>query len=125
MDPCAGLWFKDSGTVVINSIVWGNGPKEVLAQGSIQPVITSTDVAGSWPGVGNVDTDPQFAMPGYWANPSDLTQAVAASDPAAVWMPGDYHLMSQAGRWDPVVNAWVMDALTSPCIDAGDPLSPV
>ncbi|MBN1124226.1 MAG: hypothetical protein JXA82_04400 [Sedimentisphaerales bacterium] len=36
---------------------------------------------------------------------------------------GDYHLKSQAGRWDPATNTWVQDEVTSPCIDAGDPLS--
>jgi predicted outer membrane repeat protein len=35
----------------------------------------------------------------------------------------DYHLLSQAGRWDPVSEGWVVDAVTSPCIDAGDPAS--
>ena len=38
-----------------------------------------------------------------------------------VWIEGDYHLSSQAGRWDAAVNAWVQDNVTSPCIDAGDP----
>jgi len=38
---------------------------------------------------------------------------------------GDYHLKSQAGRWDPVSLSWVTDDVTSPCIDAGDPDSPV
>lgn len=33
----------------------------------------------------------------------------------------DYHLKSQAGRWNG--SAWVMDAAHSPCIDAGHPAS--
>ncbi|UCG55609.1 MAG: hypothetical protein JSU70_12155, partial [Phycisphaerales bacterium] len=33
---------------------------------------------------------------------------------------GDYHLKSQAGRWDPSTRTWVVDDVTSPCIDAGD-----
>jgi hypothetical protein len=37
---------------------------------------------------------------------------------------GDFHLRSQAGRWSPDTNTWVKDTVTSPCIDAGDPLSP-
>ncbi len=32
----------------------------------------------------------------------------------------DFHLKSEFGRWDPVAG-WVIDAETSPCIDAGDP----
>ncbi len=38
---------------------------------------------------------------------------------------GDYHLTSQAGRWNPNSRTWVQDDVTSPCIDAGDPASPI
>lgn len=34
---------------------------------------------------------------------------------------GDYHLRSRDGRYWPVHDVWVIDAATSPCIDAGDP----
>ena len=37
-------------------------------------------------------------------------------------MPGDYHLQAQGGRWHDVTQTWVMDDVTSPCIDAGDPI---
>ena len=33
----------------------------------------------------------------------------------------DYHLKSQAGRWDPSSQTWLIDDITSPCIDAGEP----
>jgi hypothetical protein len=33
----------------------------------------------------------------------------------------DYHLKSEGGRWSPLLNKWVFDGVTSPCIDAGDP----
>lgn len=36
---------------------------------------------------------------------------------------GDYHLQSQAGRWDPNSQSWVQDDVTSLCIDAGDHMS--
>jgi hypothetical protein len=121
----AGLWFQDGGVVVTNSILWGNGPVEILAEGSIQPVIGYSDVAGGWPGVGNLHGDPLFVRPGLWANPADLPQSIPASEPTAVWVFGDYHLRSVAGRWDGVMDVWIKDAQSSPCIDAGDPLSPV
>ena len=38
---------------------------------------------------------------------------------------GNFHLQSQAGRWDPDSEAWIIDDVTSPCIDAGDPNSPI
>ena len=50
-------------------------------------------------GEGNLDTDPLFVDPDN----------------------GDYHLKSEAGRWDPISQSWVQDDVTSPCIDAGDP----
>ena len=34
---------------------------------------------------------------------------------------GDYHLLSERGRYWPQHNVWVLDKVTSPCIDAGDP----
>ncbi len=35
----------------------------------------------------------------------------------------DFHLRSEAGRWNPNTQRWVRDGVTSPCIDAGDPNS--
>jgi hypothetical protein len=62
--------------------------------------------------------DPLFANPGYW-DPNDTTD-----DPNDdFWVEGDYHLKSQAGRWDPNSESWVKDDVTSPCIDTGDPNS--
>ena len=34
---------------------------------------------------------------------------------------GDYHLRSQRGRYWPEHDVWVLDKVTSPCIDSGDP----
>ena len=51
-------------------------------------------------GTGNLSVDPLFVAPDQ----------------------NDFHLKSQAGRWDTVLQAWVPDDVTSPCIDAGDPL---
>jgi hypothetical protein len=48
-------------------------------------------------GAGNINIDPQFA--GTSSH--------------------DFHLKSQAGRWNPATQTWVTDAVTSPCIDAG------
>ena len=83
------------------------------------------DVLGGFPGTGNIDADPLFARPGYWADPNDPNVPGNPSDPNAIWVDGDYHLKSQAGRWDPNSQSWVTDDVTSPCIDAGDPNSPV
>ena len=76
-------------------------------------------------GEGNIDADPCFAVPGYWIDVNDPNVAVEPNDPNAVWVNGDYHLKSQAGRWDSSSASWVKDDVTSPCIDAGDPSSPI
>ena len=59
--------------------------------------------------------DPLFANPGHWD--SEVTPTS--------WADGDCHLKSQGGRWDPDAGVWVQDDVTSPCIDAGDPNSPI
>ncbi len=71
-------------------------------------------------GVGNIHVDPCFVDPGYWdANDTP-------SDPKDdFYVVGEYHLKSQAGRWDPNSESWVCDEVTSPCIDAGDPNSDI
>jgi hypothetical protein len=35
---------------------------------------------------------------------------------------GDYHLKSERGRYWPQYNVWVLDDVTSPCVDLGDPM---
>jgi hypothetical protein len=69
-------------------------------------------------GPGNMDADPRFADPGHW-DPNSTLDALDDD----FWVDGDYHLKSQAGRWDPKAQTWVKDNMTSPCIDAGDPNS--
>lgn len=84
---------------VVNNIVWQN---EVLLTDDVtdgEYDIRHNDIQGGSDGVGNLDVDPLFAD--------------AEND--------DYHLKSQAGRWDPAAAAWVADDVTSPCIDAGNP----
>jgi len=81
--------------------------------------------AGGWLGQGNIKADPLFAGRGRWVDGKDPNLTVRADDPGAVWVMGDYHLQSQAGRWDPRLCSWQQDLTTSPCIDAGDPATPV
>jgi len=118
------LVAENSNVIVTNSIVWGNRPREVWLDGASEAVITYSDVAGGWPGLGNIDADPLFAGPGHWGNEQDPNIAVEPNSPNALWQDGDYYLQSQAGRWDCEMQAWVQDDLTSPCIDAGDPAIP-
>ncbi|MBN1508620.1 MAG: right-handed parallel beta-helix repeat-containing protein [Sedimentisphaerales bacterium] len=87
--------------------------------------VSYSNVQGGYPGEGNIDVDPCFVDPGYWADPEDPTKPAALDDPNAVWITGDYHLKSQAGHWDRASQDWACDDVTSRCIDAGDPNAPV
>lgn len=89
---------------ITNCIFWENWPEEIstLYDGKM-PEITYSNIKGGWPGLGNINANPLFADPNN----------------------NDYHLKSQAGRWDTNIYEWVHDNVTSPCIDAGDPNSPL
>jgi len=119
-DSSAGVRLVDSNAVLADTIVWGNMPREILADGNSVPSIQYCDVCGAWPGLGNIEDDPVFARPGRFHpnntpdNPQD-----------DIWLAGDYHLKSRATHWDVAAGTWVQDDLTSPCIDAGDPAAPV
>ena len=107
---------------VINCIIWDCPQPVTLTDSSNQEIkdrgshitIKYSDIEGGQDGVsvsgrystitwgpGNINTDPLFA------------------DSRA----DDFHLKSEAGRWDPNGESWVIDDVTSPCIDAGDPNS--
>lgn len=108
-----GVWNDRSSPTVTNCIFWGNsrvngdiGEATQIYQSEGSLIINYSCIQG-WTGilggVGNMSTDPLFADPNN----------------------DDYHLKSQAGRWDPNSKSWVKDDVTSPCIDAGDSLSPI
>lgn len=104
---------------VTNCILWDGGDEVWNNDGSTITIIYS-DVQGAWPGEGNIDVDPCFADPGYLdanGTPEDVNDDL--------WIDGDYHLKSQAGRWDPNEGGWTTDEVTSLCIDAGDPMTPI
>ena len=115
-------------SVIANSIVYYNGPQDTLqllpetvtvTHSCIQDISATLALLNmGQPGQDILDTDPLFAALGSWidvSDPNDFSQ----------WIPGDYHLMSQAGRWDTNLSTWMTGDLTSPCIDAGDPDSPI
>ena len=134
---CSSCWYTRSRNIVRlnNCIVWDGGQEIHNDNNSISPpdpppippdpppippcppagpeessnecnsiiTIIYSDVQGGWPGAGNIDVDPCFA---------DANNV-------------DYHLKSEAGRWEPPSQNWVQDDVTSPCIDAGNPMSPI
>jgi len=96
------LQSRPSVVTILNCIIW-NGPNWLWNNDNSTVRISYSDVQGVWPGEGNIDADPCFDDPNK----------------------DDYHLKSQAGRWDVNEGRWTKDEVTSPCIDAGDPKSPI
>jgi hypothetical protein len=90
---------------ISNCILWGNiapySPQ--IFNYDSNSIITYNNIEGDWPGVGNIDVDPLF---------------VDANN-------GDYHLKSEGWRWDSNREVWTWDGVTSACIDAGNPGSPL
>lgn len=116
---CLSPLYKGVGPVAkITNMILRDGGDEIHVVDAAQMDATYSSIQGGWPGEGNIDVDPLFADPVDW-------QADMPYDPNDPWSVGDYHLKSQAGRWDPNSQSWVVDDVTSPCIDAGDPNSPV
>jgi len=81
---------------ISNCIFWNNSDSDLFG-------CEARYSCTSQPGRGNIDADPCFADPNK----------------------GDYHLLSQRGRYWPRPDVWVLDKVTSPCIDGGDPMDDV
>jgi hypothetical protein len=86
--------YADSEPDINNSIFWNNTEVD-LYQCQVRYSCTIEADADE----GNINTDPLFVDPNN----------------------GDYHLRSERGRYWPEHDIWVLDKVTSPCIDGGDP----
>ena len=81
---------------VVNCIFWYNAADDLVGCQARYSCIQRPSE-----GLGNFSSDPLFVNPN--AN--------------------DYHLLSERGRYWPEHDVWVLDKVTSPCINAGDPES--
>ena len=111
-------WEETNYLKAVNSILWDGGYEVSALLSEVQ--ITFSDIQGGWEGQGNINLDPCFAQPGHWDD-----NGTPDTDHDDFWINGDYHLKSRAGRWDVNEGGWTKDDVTSPCIDAGDPNSPI
>ena len=78
--------------------------------------MTYSAVQGGFPGWGNIDDDPYFALVAFWdrnGTPDDVSDDFC--------IPGDYRLHSRTDLWEPGEEAWIRDNVINPCIDAGNP----
>jgi hypothetical protein len=81
---------------ISDSIFWHNSDTDLLG---CQARYSCVQRGGEGPG--NLEFDPMF---------------VDAEN-------GDYHLLSERGRYWPEHDVWVLDKVTSPCVDAADPMA--
>lgn len=79
---------------ISNCIFWNNTDGDLLGCQARYSCTKEIDA-----GEDNIDADPLFVDPNN----------------------GDYHLLSERGRYWPQHDVWVLDKVTSPCIDGGDP----
>ena len=126
----AGFYHSDSEAVILNSILSGNSLSEVLVLGDGSPILSYCAIAGGCRYLGEqCNTSrgivPRFKRPGEWEHAVYPGRIVLPEDYYARWVDGDYHLISEAGRWDADSLRWGIDPVSSPCIDTGDPSMPV
>ena len=100
-----GMYDSHSTPTINNCIFWANTARfgDEIWWGHVSGTVSYSVIKGGWAGEGNIDADPSFVDPNN----------------------GDYHLKSQAGRWDPGSESWIQDAVTSPGIDGGDMTDPI
>jgi hypothetical protein len=132
-EDCAAVVVRGGHVTLKNCIVRDIAPAQVRTYGdgviSVSHTNMSDDATASAGaidlGAGLIHMDPLFVRHGRWVPQSDSGVFTEPGDLAAVWIAGDYHLKSRGGRWDAATGTWVQDEATSPCIDAGDPATPV
>jgi hypothetical protein len=81
---------------ISNIIFWNNSYSDLF--GCRARYSRVSDMSGD-EGRGNIDGDPLFVDPEN----------------------GDYHIRSNRGRYWPEHDVWILDRMTSPCVDGGDP----
>jgi hypothetical protein len=137
------------------SFYGGEGPDSILQNFVIRNSLAGIFVPGSSPTIRNLTVvDNEYGITAYtWAQPdisncifwnnseADLFQCEArysciedgdpgegnlSADPLFIDADdGDYHLLSAGWCWSTKTESWTYDYVTSPCIDAGDPDSPL
>ncbi|MCP4614656.1 MAG: hypothetical protein GY845_38745 [Planctomycetes bacterium] len=104
---CGSASQSEPSDIKLINCILRNGGEEIFNRDNSTIDITFSNIEvytrSPWPGEGNININPHFADPDN----------------------GDYHLKSQAGRWDTKTQSWVQDDITSSCIDAGDPNSSI
>jgi Leucine-rich repeat (LRR) protein len=104
-----GIALSHSHVTLRNSILWNNQPDDIHCPADSQIGISFCNLSS--PRNNNLSVLPHVAQPGQWHN--------------GLWIPGDYHLLSRIGRFEPITGQWTKDLTTSPGVDTGDPATPI
>ncbi|NCB52415.1 MAG: hypothetical protein EOM54_11145 [Clostridia bacterium] len=127
--------FTRYGAFIRNSIISGNAgldlADKVYISGTSNYPVTIMDGSIAYSLIGDDGSSLTFDGSGYYEHPvlgkiieiatSVYSNRITGDPLFADATSGDHHLKSTAGRWNG--STWVADAVTSPCIDAGDPAS--
>jgi parallel beta-helix repeat protein len=131
-----GAEDKPTDPNIINNTIVGNQGDGIVLRERVSPAITNNIIVGHAVGINRnyVSGTPGLSYNDLWGNEVNYLHDGYADDAMAGpgslsvsprFAKGGYHLQSQVGRYDPNRHTWVLDAISSPCIDAGDPNSPV
>jgi hypothetical protein len=133
------VWFyheEDANSVLKNFIIEDSfaGLVFIGSSPTVRNVTVVATTGGAWAMEG---ANPDISNSIFWDNWVDLSDCEARysrygesdgsdgstdADPCfADPCSGDYHLLSWCGRYSAEQDIWVVDKVTSPCIDAGDP----
>lgn len=97
--------YENSNPDITNCIFWNNTDGDLF-----QCTARFSCLEDGAAGEGNISVNPLFV--------DDAGSHEPDSEP-------DYHLKSEGHRWDRDAGIWTYDHVTSPCIDAGDPATPL
>jgi parallel beta-helix repeat protein len=131
------------------SFYYGEGPDSILKNFIIRDSFMAVFIAGSAPTISNLTVvDNKYGIEAYAGSEPDISNTIfwnntdgdlfgcrasyscmerggegnINADPLFVDPDsGDYHLRSERGRYWPEHDVWVLDEITSPCVDGGDP----
>ena len=137
------FFFGESRQCVIKNFIIRNSIIGILSISESSPTIENLTVVNNNYGIRCIDGEPDISNCILWNNdqqdfvgcmptysctedtyfiPAVYTDLNIHSNPLfADVTEDDYRLKSERGRYWPMFDIWVLDDVTSPCIDAGDP----
>jgi parallel beta-helix repeat protein len=105
--------YENSNPDISNCIFWNNKDGD-LFQCEVRYSCFEYEV----PGEGNIVANPLFVDSTH-----EVYSVMRDNENNRLDGSGDYHLKSEGWRWNTQSGTWMYDLVTSPCIDAGDPVS--